>query len=270
MSDLIVVKQLPVIEEKLYDLKTLWEQRAADAKAMVCTEETIPAVKAFRADTRKEFDAVESLRKDVKRAVMGPYERFESIYKDYVTNAFNAADKACAEKISSVESKMKRRCEDGLRDYFSELCAVRHLDMLEYEQAGIRVDMASAKDKTHKRLRKQLDTFVNRVADDVDRISSLDDAEEIMVEFRRTLDAAGSICIVKERHRHIEEERAAQEARKAVKEKEEEAVRRVEALAPPVQVEQPKIVKCTFTVRTTMDKLKKLKEFLEMEEIQYE
>ena len=270
MESLIEVKQLPVIEEKLRTLKDRWEQRAADAETMVCTEETVAAVKSFRADMRKEFDEVEAQRKAVKKAVMGPYEQFEAIYRDCVTDAFRKADRDCAFKISDVENGMKRRCEDGLRDYFAELCAVRHLDWLEYEQAGIKVDMASAKAKTPKKLRERLSAFVTQVGDSVDRIAQLDDAEEIMVEFRRTLNATESIYTVADRHRRIEEERTAREARKATAAQEAETVRRVEALAPPVQVEPPKTVKCTFTVRTTMDKLKKLKAFLEMEGIQYE
>ena len=62
MENLIVVKQLPIIEEQLHALKTLWEQRAFDAESMVCTPDTIQAVKGFRADMRKEFDGVEALR----------------------------------------------------------------------------------------------------------------------------------------------------------------------------------------------------------------
>ncbi len=73
MSDLIKVVQLPVIEEQLRTLKDRWEQYAADAESMVCTEDAIQAVKVFRADMRKEFDEVELLRKAVKKAVMGPY-----------------------------------------------------------------------------------------------------------------------------------------------------------------------------------------------------
>lgn len=274
MNDLIVVKQLPVIEEQLLTLKSAWEQRAADAESMICNEGTIQAVKKFRAEMRNEFEAVESLRKEVKKAVMGPYEKFEAVYKDCVTTAFKQADSACACKISEVESEQKRRCEEGLRDYFAELCAVHHLDWLKYEQAGIRVDMASAKAKTPSKLRKQLFDFVADVEKGVRQISGIDGDEiiidEIMVEYQKTLDAAGSIFTVQERHHRIEEERAAQEFRKAAVDREEEAVRRVEALAPPVQVEPPKTVKCVFTVRTTMEKLKKLKAFLEMEGIEYE
>lgn len=270
MESLIEVKQLPVIEEHLRTLKDYWEQMALDAESMVCTDETIQTVKAFRADMRKEFDRLEEQRKQVKKAVMGPYEQFEAVYNDCVTNAFKEADNVCSSKIYIVEADMKKRCENGLRDYFSELCAVYHLDWLVYERAGIKVDMASARAKTPKKLREQLSTFVSQVACDVDRISRLDDAEEIMVEFRKSLNATEAIYTVADRHRSIEQERAAQEAGKAVLEQEVEAVRRVDALASPVAIELPKTVKCTFTVRTTMDKLKKLKEFLNMEGIQYE
>lgn len=270
MSDLIKVVQLPVIEEQLRTLKDRWEQYAADSESMVCTEDTIPAVKAFRADMRKEFDEVEALRKAVKKAVMGPYERFEAVYKDCVTVAFRRADDACACKISEVEAEQKRRCEEGLKDYFYELTAVHHLEWLEYERAGVRVDMASAKAKTPKKLREQIAKFVVGVSQDVDSIAVMDDADEMLVEYKRSLDTATAIRTVLERHKRIEDERAAQAAKQAAREQESQMIRRVEALAPPVVVEQPKIYECTFTVHTTMDKLKKLKEFLNMEGIKYE
>lgn len=271
MESLIVVKQLPVIEERLRTLKDRWEQRAADAESMVCTEETIQAVKAFRAEMRKEFDEVESLRKAAKQAVMEPYNRFEAVYKECVTTAFQRADSACSGKVSEVENDMKRRCEDELREYFAELCAAHHLGWLTYERAGIKVDMASAKAKTPKKLREQLAAFVEDTSKTVERIRRMDFSSEIMMEYQKSLSAPGAIYTVVERHRLIEEQKAAQEARKAEEEREAEMVRRVEALAPPVVAEAPEpVVKCTFTVRATKSQLRNLKEFLNMEGIQYE
>lgn len=270
MDDLIKVVQLPVIEERLKTLKDRWEQHAADAESMVCTEDAVPAVKAFRAEMRKEFDEVETLRKAVKKAVMEPYERFEAVYKDCVTHSYQKADKSLAGIICVVENDIKRRCEEGLKDYFYELTAVHHLEWLEYERAGIKIDMASAKAKRPERLRKQLREFVEAVRGSVDAIMKSDDAPEIMEEYKRSLSVAGAFSVVQERHRRIEQERAEQETRKVVLERETEAVRRFEALAPPVQVEPPKIYSCTFTVRTTMNKLKRLKDFLNMEGIEYE
>lgn len=279
MESLIAVRQLPIIEEQLRTLKDRWEQRALDAEAMVCTADTIQSVKTFRAEMRKEFYEVEAQRKAVKKAIMEPYDQFEAIYKDCVTDSFHKADRACALKACSVEDDMRKRCEDGLRDYFAELCAVHHLDWLAYERAGIKVDMASAKAKTPKKLREQLASFVAGVAQGVDRISSLDDAEEIMVEFQRSLDAADAICAVQERHRRIEEQKSEQEARRAAQEQEAAMVQRVEALAPPVAVPAPAPEKslddiipvCSFTVYDTPRRvLRQIKEILNMEGIRYE
>lgn len=279
MGDLIIVRQLPVIEEKLHDLKTLWEQRAYDAESMVCTADTIQAVKAFRADMRKEFEDVEAMRKQAKQEVLEPYNRFEAVYKDCITTAFQKADSACAAKISEVESDIKQRCEDGLRDYFDELCAVHHLEWLEYELAGVKVDMASAKAKTPKKLREQLAAFVASVSDSVNRINSLEDAEEIMVEYQRTLDAAGAICTVQDRHRRIEQERAEREARYATLEQEAEMVRRVEALAHPVAVQAAEeTIKVSLVLYPTPSQfnekikplMRQIKEICDMEGIKYE
>lgn len=268
MEDLIVVKQLPVIEEQLRALKEKWEQRALDAEGMVCTEDTIQSVKAFRAEMRKEFDEVEALRKAAKQAVMEPYNQFEAIYKECVTTSFQRADSACSRKVSEVENDMKRRCEDGLREYFAELCAVRHLDWLTYERAGIKVDMASAKAKTPKRLREQLAAFVKDVFENVSVISGMNNAGEMLVEYQRCLNFADAYDTVQERHRLIKEQKAAQEAKKEAVEREAAAVEKVEALAPPVE-EEP-LLKCVFTVHATKTKLRKLKEFLNMEGIPFE
>lgn len=269
-AELIVVRQLPEIDERLRTVKDSVDKRVSDALSMVCTEETVQAVKAERAKLNQEFAILEDQRKAAKKAVLEPYEQFEKTYKECVSDAFCRADAELKKKIDDVESEMKRRCEDGLRKYFAELCD-HHLDWLTYERAEIKVDMASAKAKTPKKLREQLAAFVAGVAESVERIGSLDDAGEIMVEYQRTLDAAGAICTVKERHRRIEEQNAAQEARRAEQEREAEMVRRVEALAPPAVLEAPEpVVKCTFTVRATKPQLRKLREFLNMEGIQYE
>lgn len=277
-AELIVVKQIPVIEERLISQKEKWEREVRDAEAMLCTEETLAAVKAARARCNQEFAIFEEQRKDVKRMILEPYNHFEAVYKDCVTDSHDQAVSAYNKKISNTESEIKRLCEEGLRDYFAELCAVHHLDWLAYERAGIKVDMASAKAKTPSKLRKQLAEFVVSVADSVDRIIALEDAGEIMAEYKRTLNASDAICTVQERRRRVEEQEKELEARKAAREQEAAMVRRVEALAPPVVMAKPFekgpdeiIPKLTFTViNATRAQLRRVREFLNMEGIQYE
>lgn len=169
-SELIVVKQLPEIEERLHSIKEAVDQMVEEASAMVCTEDTVQAIKAKWAKLNQQFSILEYQRKAAKKAVLEPYERFEAVYRECISIGFQKADEALKAKIAEVENEMKRRCEEGLREYFAELCAVHHLDWLTYERAGIKVDMASAKAKTPKKLREQLVTFVVGVAESVDRI----------------------------------------------------------------------------------------------------
>lgn len=279
-NELIRVVQLPEITEQLHQLKQTFEQYALDAESMICSVDTVQAVKSFRADMRKVFDAVEEQRKTVKKAIMEPYERLEAVYKECVTEPFRRAYASCSRKVTEAENDLRACCEESLRDYFYELCAVHHLDWLTYERAGIKVDMASAKAKTPKRLREQLAAFVAGVAESVDRINTLEDAGEIMVEYQRTLDAADAICAVKERHQRIDEQKKFQEQREAIRAQEAEAVRRVESLSPPVSVpmQNEGTIKVSLVMHPTKTQfeekikpiMRQLKQICDMEGIKYE
>lgn len=275
-TDLIVVEQLPIIREQLHALKTRWDARVNEAASLVCTEDTVQAVKAARTELNREFSDLEERRKTVKKAVLGPYEQFESVYKECVSDAYKRADAALKGKIADTENAIKQRCEDALREYFTELALANGVSWLQYEQLGIRVDMASAKQKTPKKLRDQIAATVGHVAKTVDQIADMDDAEEILVEYKRSLDIGNALATVQERHRRIEQEKVAQAAREAARAAEQDRVSKVmaaaqEAVGPPtvVQPEEP-VYTCTFTVKATRAKLLKLKQFLKQEAIQYE
>lgn len=273
-AELIRVEQLPIIKEQLRSLKDWVEAETAEAVSLVCTEDTIQAVKAKRSELRRQFDALEDRRKAVKAAIMDPYEQFEAVYRECVSDAFTAADAALKAKIDDTEREIKRRCEADLRRYFDELCAAKgaEVEWLKFEQTGVRVDMASAKQKTPKKLREQLANFVDRVARDVDAISVMEYADEIFAEYQTTLDFPGAVGAVNERHRRMEEERAAREARAAQKEAEAQAVRKVEALAPPTvkaQEEPELMLTVAFTITDTRDRLIALREWLKANHYNY-
>lgn len=270
MSELIQVKQLPIIEERLRAVKELVDKTVADAMALVCTEETVQSVKATRADLNRQFQELETQRKSVKAAVLEPYERFEVVYRECVSDAFKGADADLKQKINDVESSMKRQCEAGLREFYTELCMAHHIDFVPFERTGVVISMADAKAKTQppKKLKEQLSQFIQGIAEGIEAISKMENAEEIMADFRVTLNAMEAVGIVQERHRRIEAERAAKAARDEAKAQEAEVVKKVEAFAPPVEKEPE--VRCSFTVTATRSQIKRLKEFMNMEGIKYE
>ena len=280
-TNLIQVVQLPVIEERLRSMKEAVIDQTAAAMALVCNDETLAQVRAVRADLNKTFSDLEEQRKAVKKAVMGPYEAFEKVYKECITEPFKNADAVLKEKVSEVENGIKAECEAKMREYFSELCAAERVDWLKFEWVGLKIDLATARQKSHAKLREQIAGFVVGVAQAVNTISKMEDAEEIMAEYRQCLDMGRAIGIVQDRHQRIEEERQAAEARRAAQEAQAAAVQKVEAVAPPIVLEPPvaapaphqedeKVYKCSFTVHATKAQLKRLKDFMMQEGIRYE
>ena len=132
-SGLIRLVQLPVIEERLRDLKEATERRTGQAMSMVCAPETLAAVKTVRAELNQEFAEMEAQRKAVKAAIMEPYDRFEAVYRDCVAVPFRQADADLKGKIEATEREIKEHCEEYLRHYFGELCAAHGVDFLTYE-----------------------------------------------------------------------------------------------------------------------------------------
>lgn len=273
-GSLIQIVQLPIIKERLHQLKAYVEKQTADAMAMVCTEDTVIEVKKVRAELKALFNEGETQRKAVKNAVMQPYLDFEAVYKDCVSEPFKKADAALAHKIVTVETEMKARCEQHLRDYFAEYAFANGISFLKYEQAGITVSMADARAKTQppKKLREQLEQFVNRVGQDIDAILTMTRCDEIMAVYKQTLNLTDAIQIVNERSRQIELAKAEQERRATVKAQEAEAAKKMEAFAPPTvsgmeMVEDQLTV--TFSITDTRDRLKLLKQFLDANGYKY-
>ena len=278
-ADIIQVKQLPIIEEQLRSVKMQVEALTQEAAAMVCTDDTVKAVKAKRAELNRMFDQLEAKRKDVKSAVMGPYERFDAVYRECISGPFKRADAALKDKVDYVEAELKRACEEKLRVYFDGLLVLHGVDFVTYEQAGVKVDMASARAKTPQKLKDKLNEFVAGVAECASQLRQMDDRDEIMAEYKKCLNVGSAIAIVQERHRRIEEERKAAEERETRRKRQEEAVAKVEAVAPPVVATEPPkpastekvFPRFTFTVlNATKSQLIKVREFMKQEGIQYE
>lgn len=285
MSELIRVVQLPVIEEQLMALKEEVEKAAKSATSLVCTVDTLSAVKSARANLNKQFSSLEEQRKAVKKAVMGPYEAFEKVYKECVSEPFSAADADLKTKIKETEDSIKNECENKMRDFFSESATAEGVGWLKWEDAGIKIDMVGAKQKSHSKIRDQIFNFVTRVSGDVQAISEMNDANEIMAEYRSCLNISQAVSAVMDRHRRIQEEQKAAEARKAAQMAQDEAIRKVDAelasiaISSPVPVPVPEIniqeetvyPRFSFTViNATKSQLICVREFLKQEGIQYE
>ena len=273
-NSLMKVTQLPVIEEHLRSRKEQTEQRVAEAMSLVCTDETLTSVKNIRAEMNREFADAETQRKAIKAAIMEKYDSFESVYRECIADPYKRADADLKAKIDATESKIKSRCEEMLLGYFRELCAVNEIDFLSFGQTGVKVDMASARAKTPKKLMEQIKLKVDGVAQDMKTIGTMgENAPEIMVEYKNNLDLSLAISVINERHRRTEEEREAVKRHTVTPAARAAGV--TVAAAPqvvPKRVEQAAVERLTvsFRVTDTRERLRLLKQFLVSNGYQYE
>ncbi len=285
-NELIVVKQLPIIQERLKELSTEIDNKVENAKSLICTEETVKEVKQVRADLNKDFKDLEMQRKLVKEQVLAPYMQFEEIYKQYVSDKYKNADIELKNKVDSIENELKNRKEQEIRDYFEEYKTANNIDFITYGQARINVTLSAS----IKSLKEQAKAFIDKIVDDLKLIETQEHKAEILVEYKQSLNVGNAITTVTNRFRAIEEEKRRQEelkqrqleeAKRIVEQNikiQEEATKKAldnfaapEVLQVPViEEKQEEILTLKFTVKGTRTKLKELKQFLESGGYDYE
>lgn len=243
-TDLIVVKQLPVIEEQLRSVKMAIQNRVNAVLSMECTEDTYREIKKARADLNAEFRELESRRKAVKAQVEAPYKAFEKVYKDCAADIYAQADRELGEKIYAVEGGLRRQKSDAVQAYFSEYRESLRLpaDIASYDFAGINVTLTASE----KSLKKQAKDYLDRIREDLTLIDTLPDRDEVLAEYRKCMSVSKAVQAVRDRHARIEAERQrrleAEEAARKVQEhtaEVEQVIAEEEELAAPEPAEAP-------------------------------
>jgi hypothetical protein len=286
IDDIIIIEQLPIIREQLELLREQIQTDVAFALSLSCTEATVKDVKAVRARLSKDFNDLEVKRKEVKKRILAPYEAFEGIYKECVTEVYSPADTALRDKVAEVENGLKEARRIEVSAYFAEYCLSRGIDFLTFERSGVVINLTASK----KALKEQVNAIVDKVAADIEFISAQEHEAEILTEYKISLNAIAAINTVTARHKAIgaEQERilrmneatAEREQRAAkiaqvvdyIKDQEAEAEKFHAPVAAPAPAAsendaqatdaQDKVLTTRFTVRGTRAQLIALKQFL--------
>lgn len=274
-DNLIIIKQLPVIEEHLKALSEEVEQKTQTAMSLICTEDTVKEIKKVRAELNKQFTSLEEQRKAVRDAVIKPYNDFQSVYDTFIGNKFKSADVKLKGKIDEVESGLKSEKAKELLKYFNEYVQSKNIDFLQIADMKINVTLS----ESLKSLKSKVAEFVDKVSDDLALIETQEFKAEIFVEYKKTLNCSQAITTVVARHKAIEEQKTRQAELEARRQAQAEAVKKVEAAAPaplepPKQTEPIKqeeiqrgvndpVKTLAFKVTAPLSKLRELKKFLD-------
>jgi len=276
-QELIVVKQLPQIEEHLKELSLDVDKKVENAKNLVCTEENVTTIKQIRASLNKELKEVEQQRKAVKEQILAPYTQFEEIYKIYISDKYKSADNDLKAKIDSIENELKTKKEQEIKAYFEEYKTANNIDFVEYEQTRINVTLSASM----KSLKEQAKQFIDKIVDDLKLIETQEHKTEILVEYKQTLNVSQAITSVTNRFKAIEEEKKRQEQKVVhiemnenheITQKSYEQLENVfnKPLEQPKEEKTGEILTLKFTVKGTRTKLRELKQFLESGGYDYE
>lgn len=268
-NELIVLEQLPIIKYKLEQLSVEIKEKVENANKLVVNEDTVKEVKQVRASLTKEFNELETQRKQVKQAIMSKYDEFEEIYKENVSNLYKQADQELKEKIDSVENSLKEEKKNELYDFAMEYIVANDIqDYVTFDDIGLNITLSASM----KSLKEQIIAFCEKVKQDIDLINMEEYRDEILYEYKRNHNFVESKKLVLDRHKEIERIVNVEELRK----QNEEAIKQVEEkveevlVAPKEIIEDDEIISVTFTINDTKENIVKVREFMKKEGIKYE
>lgn len=265
-KNLIVIKQLPQIEEHLKELSAEVDKKVKNTKSLVCTEENVKTIKQVRADLNKEFKEIEQKRKTVKEQILAPYMQFESIYREYISDKYKNADADLKQKVDAVESELKAKKEQEVKDYFEEYKTANNIDFITYEQAKINVTLTASM----KSLKGQAKEFIDKIVDDLKLIEVQQHKAEILVEYKNTLNVSNAITTVMNRFEAVEQEKKKQDIVIIQSNEKHEITKESYEQLENVFSKKEKTYTITFTVTDNSVRLKQLKDYLIREGYQYE
>lgn len=239
--------------------------------SLVITEDMLKDIKSEKSQINKAKDTVATYRKDIVKEFKKPIEQFELLAKETESILKEAYD-TCNEAVKRYEDETKAKKTEEVKAYFDEYAESLKIDFVEYERLGINVTLTASM----KSLKEAVKVCLDKIASEIDLINIQKEEliPDMLVEYKKTLNVANAIKNVTDRHKAIEEEKARQEALKALKAEEEKTIAKakevIEEVTAPVEVKEVKTYRSTFTVYGTVEQLRALKEFLEKEGIKYD
>ena len=261
LDKLVIVEQLPIIKEKLQIISDEVDKEIKYAMSLECNDDSVKEVKNARARLNKIKTTMEDKRKQVKNAVLNPYNEFETIYNELVKDKLSNADTTLKQKIDSVENQLKQEKEDELRTFAEQWFVSKNIgDIVTFKDIGLNITLSSSM----KSLKEQIVDFCEKVFNDLKLIELEEYSDEILLEYKKRKGNFAQCKInVIERHRQLEELQKQQEIKQEQEKQEEKVIEKVdEIVAPKEIIENDELITVSFKVTGTKEQIKKIKELI--------
>lgn len=269
LNEIVKIEQMPKVFEQLELIGSYVDEQLKDLDKLECTDKNKQEVKDKRTVINNTLNMLETKRKEIKNKLNEPYDIFNKKYEETTKIKLQEASKTLTEKINKIEDEQKLKKKIEIERYFNEYTTSKDIDFVKFEQLNLNITLTISESK----LKEQIKAFVDKVVDDLILIASQEHNDEILLDYKKTLNVSSAISNVLNRYKELEELKKKEEERAQKQEQVKENVKRVEdVIAPPTRVEakQEETLEICFKVRGSREKLKSLVNYLKEGEYEYE
>lgn len=273
INELIKIEQLPVIFYKLESIGKYIDEELKGINELNCTEKNKQEVKNKRTLINNALKEFEDKRKAVKNSILEKYNVFEEKYKEEVSEKLESASKTLTNKINEIEDNQKEEKKKILNNFFEQYRELYHLeDIIEFKDVGLNITLSASE----KSLKDKIVEFCKRIAEDIKAINSLNNNDEVLLEYKNNgFNFASAVQLVNWRNEQLNKIKIQQEELSSQRLEEEKVVENVNTLcSAPIEIQEENdeenIIEVSFTIKSTKEKILKLKNYLKEEGIDYE
>ena len=269
LNEIVKIEQMPKVFEQLELIGTYVDEQLKDLDKLECTEKNKQEVKKRRTDINNFKSLFENKRKEIKNKINEPYEQFNKKYEETIKSKIDDAYGKLTEKINKIENEQKLKKKNEVERYFIEYAASKDIDFIKFEQLNLNITL----NVSEKSLKEQVKGFLDKIVDDLNLIVTQEHNQEILLEYKKSLNVSSAISTVLNRYRELEEQKKREELKTQREAHVQESIQRVEeVIAPPIKTENQveEFLEISFKVRGSREKLKTLVNYLKDGEYEYE
>lgn len=284
VNEIVEIKQLPEIYQQLDKVNKIVVDKTKDIEEILQElsklseeeqEEKKQDIKKYRTYLNSMKTDLENKRKEIKKAIQKPYDEFESIYKDKALNVLDEGIDKLTNTINNIESTQLQKKREELISFFDNYTEFYHIgDIVSFDDLPIKINLSTSLES----LKKQIIAFCEKVSNDMIAISSEEFRDEILLEYQNNgFDYTKAKITIINKHEMLEKIKQQQEQVQVEIRQETTVVENVNTLcSAPIEIKEEKpeendeIIEVSFTIKTTKDKILKLKDYLKEMEIDYE
>ncbi len=240
-------------------------------RGLVYTEDTIKEAKTDRANLNKFKDAIETRRKEIKKACLKPYEDFESKVKEIVA-MIDEPIKAIDDQVKNFEQIKKDEKLTTIKQFFLD-----KVDDLEKLVSFEKIFNQKWLNVTYKEtdIHKEITDLLDRVRSDLEALNALETPNLMQLKdfYLKDFDLTATLQekkrLEEQAARIAEHEARMQQEKQVAQESVARQQQDVRATEKAVKKEQQALLTVDFRIQATREQLAALKQFLNDNGIKY-